>query len=409
VTDRGAPVLNLLLVAPACDRDDIGEAWVAYQWVSRLADRHKVTVLTYHKRGHTPVGEQLPGVRVIEWTEPPAIGRAERLNSLLKPGYLPFYHQARRWIKNALRTESFDLGHQPVPVAMRYPSPMTGLGIPYVIGPVGGSLESPPGFTADDTAPWYVALRAFDRVRLRRDPVLRRTYEEADCVVGIADYVRELLAPLSVRHFTTLSETAIDDVMEPVDRSRRGGAVRLLYVGRLVRTKGARDAIRAMSELRDLPVVLDVVGDGFDRSACEELARTLRLEDRVQIHGARSRADVSEFYRAADVFVFPSYREPGGNVAFEAMAAGLPLVVADRGGPAGAVDDSCGFRLHPRDPAQYATAIASAVRSLVEDKALRLRLGEGARRRVAEIGLWDKKIDQIDAVYREVLGRVKSR
>ena len=48
--------------------------------------------------------------------------------------------------------------------------------------------------------------------------------------------------------------------------------MRLLYVGRLVRSKGLRDAIRAIARLTSsAPVVLDVVGEGFDREACETL------------------------------------------------------------------------------------------------------------------------------------------
>ena len=39
--------LRVLIVAPTCDGDDVGEAWVAHQWVRRLADRHDVTLLTY--------------------------------------------------------------------------------------------------------------------------------------------------------------------------------------------------------------------------------------------------------------------------------------------------------------------------------------------------------------------------
>ena len=57
---------------------------------------------------------------------------------------------------------------------------------------------------------------------------------------------------------------------------------------------------------------------------------------------------IDDFYRAADVFVFPSYREPGGNVVFEAMSFGLPLVVGDRGGPGSAVDERSGIRVPPR-------------------------------------------------------------
>jgi glycosyltransferase involved in cell wall biosynthesis len=398
-------VRKLLLIAPTCDGQDVGEAWVAYQWVRRLAERHEVTLLTYHKRDKTPVSQQLAGLRVIEWAEPRLLGRAERLNSMLKPGYIPFYFKARRWIRKALAAgERFDLAHQPVPVAMRYPSPVAGLGIPYLMGPVGGSLASPLGFDEErDTAPWYVGLRNLDRLRMRRDPLLRKTYEGASCVIGIAPYVSDILKDRSIRRFEVMSETGIERLPEPVDRSARSGQVRLLYVGRLVRTKGARDAIRAMDHLRDLPVVLDVVGDGFDRAACETLASELGVTDRVVFHGRVPRDQVDEFYRLADIFVFPSYREPGGNVAFEAMGSGLPLVVSERGGPGSAVDETCGIRLHSLTPEQYARDIAGAVRHLVENRHLRLSLGEGARRRVANIALWDRKLDQLDLFYAKVL------
>jgi glycosyltransferase involved in cell wall biosynthesis len=397
-------VVNLLLVAPTCDGEDVGEAWVAFQWARQLADRHDVTVLTYHKRGRTPAAEQLPGVRVIEWTEPPGLGRAERLNSMLKPGYPPFHLRARRWIRAALaRGERFDVAHQPVPVAMRFPSPLAGLGIPYLMGPVGGSLDSPPGFAADEGGtPWYVRLRALDRALLRVNPALRRTYEQADCVLGIAPYVREHLAGLRLRRFEVLSETALDALPARVDRSGRTGEVRLLHVGRLVRTKGARDTIRALDQLRGLPVSLDVVGDGYDRAACEALVAELGLTDRVRFAGRLPRAEVDDYYRRADVFVFPSYREPGGNVAFEAMGYGLPLVVCDRGGPGAAVDATCGIAVPAVSPAQLAQDVAAAVGELVKDRDRRLALGAGARRRVERIGLWPGKADRVGELYEQL-------
>jgi glycosyltransferase involved in cell wall biosynthesis len=396
-------VLKLLLIG-LCDGEDVGEAWVGHQWAARLADRHDVTLLTYYKRGRTPPSRQLRGIRVIEWAEPPAVGRAERLNSLLKPGYIPFYLRARAWIQRCLaRGERFDVAFQPVPVAMRYPSPVAGLGIPFILGPVGGSLPSPEGFAeAGDTAPWYVGLRRLDRLRMRRDPLLRRTYEQASCVFGIAPYVRDFLAGVPLQRFEVMSETGVERLPGTVDRAGRRGDVRLLFVGRLVRTKGARDAIRAMAHIRGLPAVLDIVGDGFDRTACQALADELGLAGRVRIHGWLPRAEISGFYASADIFVFPSYREPGGNVTFEAMSHGLPSIVSDLGGPGAAVDENSGIRIHPESPDQYARAIATAIARLVSDAGLRLALGDAARRRVAEIGLWQSKIDRLDAVCREI-------
>ena len=397
--------MKLLLIAPMCDGDDVGESWSAFQFVQRLSADHDVTLLTYYKAGHRPQSEQLPGVRVIEWPEPRGVGRFERWNSMLKPGYLPFYRRSRAWIRAALQSgETFDLAHQIVPLAMRYPTPVAGLGIPYLLGPVGGSLDSPRAFASEDSAPWYVNLRALDAFRLRHDPMLRRSFADAACVIGIAPYVAELLDAVPPRRFEVMSDTGITALPDVPER-RSTGPLRLLHVGRLVRTKGARDAIRAMSLLPDLDVQLTIAGDGFDRTACQQLVTQLGLAARVRLLGRVPRAEVDELYRRADVFVFPSYREPGGNVVAEAMAFGLPLIVCDRGGPAHVVDDSCGIRVPAVDPDQFAHDLATAIRRLAADPARRDRMGLAARDRIAELSLWSNKIRQLESIYRSVLDR----
>lgn len=395
---------KILLIAPACDGEDTGEAWVAAQWAQRLAERADLTLLTTFKRGHTPMSLQLPGARVVEWQEPPLVGRWERLNSLLQPGYVPFYVRARRWIRSRQKAgERFDIAHQVVPVAMRYPSPAMKLGIPLVVGPVGGSLESPAAFASEEGAtPWWQRLRRADAWRMQHDPLLRATYESADLIVGVADYVREFLSGVSTQRIEIMSETAVEVLPAPVNRADRPGPVRLLHVGRIVRTKGLRDLIRAMGQMRDLDVVLDVLGDGSDRSRCEQLIRELDLDDRVTLHGTVPRARVDEFYRAADVFVFPSYREPGGNVSLEAMSWGLPVVVCRRGGPGANVDEACAFTLDASTPEQLAADTAAAVRNLVDDPALRRRMGEAGRDLALRTHLWPQRVARMESFYAEL-------
>ncbi len=398
---------RVLLVAPTIDGNDVGEAWVAFQWVKHLAGTHDLTVLTYHKRGATPASEQLPGVRVVEWSEPRGLGRFERFNSILKPAYVPFYLRARRWIRQALRDgERFDVAHQPVPVAMRYPSPAAGLGIPLVMGPVGGGLDSPAAFQDDEGAtPWFMRLRALDAWRLRHDPLLRRTYEEAGCVLGIAPYVADRLRDVDVRRFETMSETALTELPDPAPPRAGDGTLRLLHVGRLVRTKGLRDVLRALSLLPDLDLRLDVVGEGPERAPCEQLVRELGLSDRVALHGWQDRDTVTAHYRAADVFVFPSYREPGGNVVFEAMGHGLPLVVCDRGGPGAAVDASCAELLPVSTPEALSADVAAAIRRLATDPERRRAMGRAARQRAATTALWPARAAGAGALYDELAAR----
>ncbi len=399
--------MRVLLVAPTCDGTDVGESWVACQWASGLSACHDVTLLTYRKRDRPSARDQLKNCRVVEWTEPPFLGRAERLNSMMAPGYLPFYFRARRWIAAALRRgEQFDVAFQPVPVAMRYPCPAVGFGIPVILGPVGGGLSSPPAFAAKEgTDPWFVRLRRLDSMRLKYDPLLKGSYESASCVLGIAPYVAEKLADLSLKRFEIMSETAINEVPSPIDRSGRLDPVRALFVGRLVRTKGAREAIGAMALCRDLPLVLDIVGDGPDRAACEEITREAGLADRVRFWGYQPRETVMQHYRMADIFVFPSYREPGGNVTLEAMSNSLPLVVCGRGGPGAAVDEACGFKLQVTTPDELTRDVAEALRKLLSDDDLRHRMGQAAWEHVQRTALWKHKIGRINEIFEELVVR----
>ena len=398
--------LSVLLVAPTCNRDDVGEAEVTYQWASRLAERHHVTLLTYDKRDRrASIADQIPQARVVQWSEPPVVGHFERFNSMLKPGYVPFALRVRRWVRAALRRgERFDVAHQLAPVALRYPSALAGLGIPYLVGPVGGSLGSPAGFADEEGgSPWYVSLRRLDDVRLRRDPLLRRGFAEADVVIGIGEYVLDSLVSIPLKSFAVVPDAGVSTLPAPVDRSGRSGPVRLLFVGRLVRSKGLVDAIRALSMLATPDVVLDVVGTGYQRVECEELARQLGLDGRVTFHGQVAHDEIEGFLRRADIFVFPSYREPGGIAVVEAMAAGLPCIVSDRGGPAENVDEASGIHVAARDLAEYPGEIARAIDGLVADPARREAMGEAARRRVADRLLWDRKVDAIDNLYSRVL------
>lgn len=393
--------MRLLLVAPTADRGATGESSIAYQWASRLSERHDVTVLSFYQRAKPSLAGQLPGARVVEWREPPLIGRHERFSAMLNPGYVPFAWHSRHWIRSSLsRGERFDVAHQVAPVSLRYGSPLSGSGIPYVVGPVGGSLASPPGFAAEEGgAPWFTALRALDGWRLRHDPGLRRSFSDAAAVIGIADYVGSLLDTIPLQSFQTLSDTGIDELPRRAAGSERVRGVRFLFVGRVIRTKGVRDAVRAMALLPQGVGVLDVVGDGYDRPACEQLATELGVAAIVRFHGRVPHDDALGFMSRADVFVFPSYREAGGIVVTEAMSYGLPVIVCDNGGPASTVDGASGIKVPAQDPTQFASALADAMKRLAADPGLRARMGAAGRKRIADTALWDRRIDFIEQLY----------
>jgi glycosyltransferase involved in cell wall biosynthesis len=398
--------LKLLLIASGCDGMDVGESWNSFQWASRLRQRHDVTLLTFRHRDRPSTVPQLPGVRVIEWLDLPFVGRWERFNSMLKPGYISFYMRARRWIKNRLRSgEKFDVAHQVTPASLRYPSPASGLGIPLLIGPVGGGLDNPGGFESElRSAPWYTKLRLLDEWRLRHDPLLRRSFASANCILCVTPNVKSLLGDLPSHEVELMSDNGVAELPPPRSHARENKKqLRMLFVGRMIRTKGARDAIRAIAKLKDIEgLTFDVIGDGYDLPACKEEAQKLGVSNVVTFHGRMPRKDIDAFYARADVFLFPSFREPGGIAVFEAMSHGLAMIVADRGGPGFVVDDACGIRIPVTDPEQFATRIADAIRKLAAAPELVAAMGTAAREKIRLQFLWDMKIERIGEIYHRV-------
>ena len=202
-----------------------------------------------------------------------------------------------------------------------------------------------------------------------------------------------------------MSETGVTQLPKPRCAGKEPERLlRLLFVGRVIRTKGVRDAIRAIAKLKDIDVLrFDVVGDGDDLPACKDEARALGVSDVVTFHGRQPRSDVDAFYARADVFVFPSFREPSGNAVIEAMSHGLALIVADRGGPGFVVDDECGFRIPVADPQHFASQIAEAIHKLALEPNLVVVMGTAAREKVRRQFLWDVKIDRMIEIYYKVL------
>ena len=100
----------------------------------------------------------------------------------------------------------------------------------------------------------------------------------------------------------------------------------LLFVSRLIKTKGLIETIQAFSKISE-NVILDVLGDGEIKSEAENLAKNLNLDEKINFHGHVSEQIVGEFYKKSDVLVFPTYHQEGfPMVIFNAMANGLPII-----------------------------------------------------------------------------------
>ncbi|MGI8875848.1 MAG: glycosyltransferase [Egibacteraceae bacterium] len=167
----------------------------------------------------------------------------------------------------------------------------------------------------------------------------------------------------------------------PADRPRD-----IVAVGRLVEKKGFADLIDACARLRDADVAFRcrIVGTGPEEAALRGRIAEHRLADRVELLGARPQDDVVALVGAAAVLAAPCLVGADGNrdglptVLLEAMALGTCCVATPVTGIPEAVQDGLTGLLVPQSRPDE---LADALRRLLDDAPLRIRLAAAARRR----------------------------
>lgn len=398
--------LRVLILGAHLNGSDVGESSTAFKLVKELSKLVELTVLSLECTKGPPLVEQLPDVEVVTWEEPEWMKKNERMRSMIKPNILLFTYLSEKWIKSSLESgRRWDLAHQILPRAPRYPSALRKFDIPYIIGSLGGALPTPIEFAAEvGSARWYTRLRGLDQLRFKYDPFLRESYRRASLVFGVAPYMQTILRHVPIERFGSFLGIGIDEVAPLVDRNSTPGKLKLLHVGRAVRTKGLRDLIRALAHLREYPgVTLTSIGDGEEISICKKEAARLRVEDRVVFCGKLARNEIEEFYRSSDVFVFPSFRESMGGVLFEAMRWGLPVITVRVGGPDYIVDDSCGLKVDLTNPEIMPEDLASEIKKLLFDPKLRNQMGNAGRAKLLREEMWPVKAQKMLHHYRQLV------
>lgn len=170
----------------------------------------------------------------------------------------------------------------------------------------------------------------------------------------------------------------IDRLPEPTDPPVipwRDGALRVLFVGRLVKEKSIAILLNAVAlcRQRGLDVQMAAVGEGEQAGKLPTMADLLGIGDDLIVAGPFPRSQLRAVYDSGDIFGFASTFDTQGFVLNEAAHEGLPMVVADDVNRVCVHEESA--LVVPQTPEAFADAIVR-----LTDPAERARLGEGARR-----------------------------
>ncbi len=402
--------LKLLMSAYACEPGKGSEPGVGWRWALETAALgHEVWVITRAnnkdgvERGMVLAGKP-QNLHFIYFDLPAWARWWKRGGRGVYLYYLLWQWKAYLHVRELHATQKYDAVHHITFGVTRHPSFMGRLGIPFIVGPLGGGERAPVELRKYCALSGKLkdSLRDGVNVLARLDPWLHQMYTQASLILMKTQQSMDWL-PIKYHAKTRrMLEIGVDQNNMPLSKQpalpKRHQALHVLYVGRFIYWKGMDLGLRAIADLRarGIPVRLTMIGRGPARHRWQMLAARLNLADCMTWVPWMKQQDLLQAYQTFDVMLFPSLHDSSGNVVLEAMASGLPVVCLNLGGPAELVNARCGkvVPVTGRTADQVITALADTLGELARYPGLMLSLRAGALHRVQDFS-WSQVVGQV--------------
>jgi glycosyltransferase involved in cell wall biosynthesis len=398
--------MKVLLSAYACEPDKGSEPGIGWNWALEIARLgHKVWVLT--KANNQPSINcnklSLPERNNIEFLYYDLPGWSswwKRGSKRIHLYYILWQFGAYHFVKKINNTVKFNLVHHITFGTFRFPSFMCMLGVPYILGPVGGGETAPlklrfkypiKGLILDFTRDFFNFLAKFDFITLMNFRIAGAIY------VKTPETLEKI--PKRYRQKAKLQiEIGTDVKCTHFEFTKGFRPLRLIYAGRFIYWKGMHYGLLAFAMLSKLDsrVRLTMVGEGPDKKNWKKLVKKLDIDDKVSWTGWVPHKKIDSIYSDHDVLLFPSLHDSSGTVILEAMSHAMPVVCLKIGGPGVLVNSSCGFAIPVKNTSMSAIIerLAKALIELNYDIKLRNRLRSGALLRTKQFS-WSASVSGV--------------
>lgn len=412
---------RVLAIAYACHPEWGSENAVGWGWVTNIAKRHEVVVITadfnrsaIEKAVGSFSADNAPNItfayvqnRWFHYQPNKFWGVVERspFRILVNLVYANWQRDANALAKRLTRSTHFDLIHLITFVGFRFPGRFWALGLPFVWGPIGG-LANTPWRLLPEMDPGGAAYYAFRNLanslqrRFLRAPRLAARAANGGVIAATKEMQRLARIFLGVES-TVISEVSPPDALPELRPQLRGAteAFRISWSGAHVSGKALPVLLKALQKLPGiLDWRLDVLGDGPCRESWEKLASKLGIGERIVWLGSKPRNEAIERMQRSHVFVITSFKDLTSTVSVEALSLGLPIVCLDHCGYSEVVTPQCGIKVPLGPVDKMCTELAAALEYLATHEAVRRRMSAAALRRAEEFQ-WSAKLGIVDRVY----------
>jgi len=411
-----------LVLGPDCNPEGISIPYVTYSHAAALAKLNDVT-LVVRSTVEDPVRRAEAPFRSVEVVRTPWLERiyswsfrrifksnfaSQAVTAFGYPFAIAFEWYAWRQLRQRIFTGEFDVILRLVPMTAVLPSPFAFFlrqgPVPFVIGPINGGLPFVKGFSqAANQREWISSLRNLYRFL----PFARSTYRQATAIIVASSQTYAEFAEYRDKLFFVPEPGIARSLCCEDTRSAQPGAkLELIFVGGLIPCKACDLALRAAAPLlRSESARFTVLGDGPERNRLEQLVKSLGIEKDVSFCGWVSHAEALTRLRSADVMVFPSVRDFGAGVVFEALASGAVPVVADFGGPGDIVHPEVGYKVPLTNESDFVARMEKILAELANDRDRLEQLRRRGMAYVRESLTWEAKAQATTRILRWAVRR----
>jgi glycosyltransferase involved in cell wall biosynthesis len=400
--------LRILVLAPDANPEKVSIPYVTYSHAAALAQLHDVT-LVVQSSVEEPVRRAKAPFRAIEVVWMPWLERiqawslrwifrynfaSQALTAFGYPFALIFEARAWRQLRRRIFAGEFDVVLRVLPMTAVLPSPFAFFlrkgPIPFVIGPINGGLPYVQGFSqANNEKQWISGFRNLYRYM----PFARSTYRRAAAIIAASSQTYSEFAAYSNKLFFVPEPGIARSLCYSDSRNPEPAApLELIFVGGLMPCKACDLALRAAAPLlRSDLARFTILGDGPERNRLGQLATSLGIDKAVSFRGWVSHSEALKQLRSADVMLFPSVRDFGAGVVFEALATGAVPVVADFGGPGDIVHPEVGCKVPLTNESEFVSRMETILTELANNRDLLNRLRQQGMSYARECLTWDAK------------------
>lgn len=407
---------KILINCYACSPYRGSEPGMGWNFVSRLAQYHDVTVITEKQKWESDIDRyysEHPDEECIKFYFI-AKERHKLLRKVWPPSYYWYY---KKWQKEALQLayeldacEHFDLVHQLNMVGYREPGELWKMGKPLVWGPIGGTNMTPwcmlPSMGLYGCL-YYLGRNLMNEWQMHTSNRVKRCMSVSGQLISATEGTRKDAVRIWGKNSVVIPEVGLIDTSnsyQPANRENADDFLHICWSGQHTYGKSLNIVLKSLSKCENTDkITLHVIGKGTCTEHWKRMAVNCGLKN-VLWHGWMERSKAMEIMKSCHLFAISSLSDLTSTVLLEALSYGLPVIALDHCGFSNVITNACGIKIPIHSYKQVITDFSNAISCLEQDETWRRELSVGAFARSREFS-WDNKVEMLLTIYDKMIGK----